>query len=111
MRLSRKGTLSFKVNSSVSQDYEVQAVVGQCDPNSSFAFNLAAAPLNHFLATSPSVPRFKIEDEEAAPIFSVGDDFMLLNGREECTEFIIQLMQKISQYQPVSGLTLNVSMC
>ena len=92
MCLSLKGTLSFEVNSTISQDYEVEAGVCQGDPRSTF--NLAAAPLNHFLATSPSVPRCKIEDDEAAPIFFTDDNFMLLDGRVESIERKIQLILK-----------------
>ena len=109
MRLSRNGTVAFEVNSSISQDHDIEAGVGQGDPKSSFAFNLAAAPLNHFLSESPTVPRFKIEEEEVDPIFFADDDLMLLEGDK--IDLIIQMLTKISQFKQVSGLTLNLSKC
>ena len=64
------GTKSFEVNSSVSEDHCLNTGSGQGDPKSSFVFNLAAVPLNHYLTNSPEVPRYKIEDESVDPVMT-----------------------------------------
>ena len=109
MKLSRKGTLSIEVNSSLSQDYELEAGVGQGDPRSSYSYNLSASPLNHYLATSDQVPRFKIEDDESSPVFFADDDLLLLDGHTRETDNIIQVLQKITDYKEVSGLDLGLA--
>ena len=111
MRLSRKGTLSIEVHSSLSQDYELEAGVGQGDPRSSYSYNLSASPLNHYLATSEQVPRFKIEDDESSPVFFADDDLLLLDGHTRETDNIIQVLQKITDYKEVSGLDLGLAKC
>ena len=58
MRLVKNGTMSFEINLSVSEDHLLKTGLGQGDPKSCFTFNLAAVPLNHYLATSPDVPRY-----------------------------------------------------
>ena len=109
MRLVRNGTMSFQVNSSTSQDYELQCGSGQGDPKSSFAYNLAAAPLNHFLSTSPSVPRYEVDGVGTEPVFFADDDLMLLQGDK--IDLIIQMLEKMGQYRLVSGLIISLIKC
>ena len=58
MRLVKDSTMSLDNNLSVSEDHLLETGSGQGDPISCFTFNLAAVPLNHYLATSPDVPRY-----------------------------------------------------
>ena len=109
MRLVRHGTMTFQVNSSSSQDHELLAGTGQGDPKSSYAYNLAAAPLNHYLAKSPTVPRYEIDGVSCAPIFYADDELTLLQGDK--IDQILDMLHKIEQYRRVSGLFLNLPKC
>ena len=109
MRFVRKGTVSFEVNSMVSQDYELKAGVGQGDPKSGNLYNLSAAPLNHYLSHAESVPRYKIDEEETEPVYYADDELLLLDGGS--AEPIVQTIRKIEEFQKVSGLHLNISKC
>ena len=109
MRLANNGTVQFDVNSALSQDHPVLKGTGQGDPKSSFGFNLSAAPLNHFLSTSNTVPRFKQRNEDVPPVYFADDAMLLLQGDQ--IDHIIATIQKISQYYLVAGLKLNISKC
>ena len=109
MRLVRNGTMAFQVNSSTSQDYDLMAGSGQGDPKSSFAYNLAAAPLNHYLATSPDVPRYEVDGDSIEPVYFADDDLMFLQGDK--IELIIRMLEKMGQYRLVSGLMLSILKC
>lgn len=109
MRLVRNGTMAFQVNSSTSQDHDLLAGSGQGDPKSSFAYNLAAAPLNHYLATSPDVPRYEIDGDSLEPVLFADDDLMLLQGDK--IDMIIGMLEKMGQYRLVSGLMLSLLKC
>lgn len=109
MRLARNGTAQFEVNSGMSQDHPILKGTGQGDPKSSFGFNLAAAPLNHFLSSSPSVPRFQQRNVEIPPVFFADDAMLILQGDQ--INLIIQVLQKIADYYLVSGLKLNFGKC
>ena len=109
MRLVRSGTMQFQVNSSTSEDHELLAGSGQGDPKSSGIFNVSAAPLNHYLANSPEVPRYEIGDGEVAPVFYADDDLTLLQGDK--VDLILAMLQKIQMYRRVSGLFLNLPKC
>ena len=109
MRLARNGTVQFEVNSQLSGDYKVQKGTGQGDPKSSFGYNISAAPLNHYLANSTEVPRYKIQEQDISPVFFADDAMLLLNG--DRIDEIILMLQKISEYYKVSGLKLNLSKC
>ena len=108
MRLT-KGTVQFEVNGELSEDVEVLKGTGQGDPKSSFGFNISSAPLNHFLASSPSVPRFEHRNEQVDPVFFADDAMLILKGNE--VQAILNLLTKISEYYFVSGLKLNLSKC
>ena len=58
-------------NSTRSQDYDLMAGSGQEDPKTCFAYNLAAAPLNNFLAISPDVSRYEVDGDSIEPVFSL----------------------------------------
>ena len=109
MRLARNGTAQFEVNSGMSEDHPILKGTGQGDPKSSFGFNLAAAPLNHFLCSSPNVPRFRQRNDEIPPVFFADDAMLILKGDQ--IDLIIQVLQKIAQYYLVSGLKLNLGKC
>ena len=109
MRLVRSGTMQFEVNSMMSDDHELKAGTGQGDPKSSFAFNLSAAPLNHYLAKSPEVPRYEIDDTGSSPVFYADDDLTLLQG--DMIEQVLGMLRKIQQFRQVSGLFLNLPKC
>ena len=108
MRLA-KGTVQFEINGQLSEDYQINKGTGQGDPKSSYGYNLSSAPLNHYLANAPEVPRYKIQDQDVAPVTFADDACLLLNGDE--TELIIQLLQKIADFYSVAGLKLNLRKC
>ena len=72
--------MQFKVNGSISQDYDVKSGTEQGDQKSAFAFNVTAAPLNHFLAFSDEVPRYIANGIEVSPVFFADDILLLLDG-------------------------------
>ena len=109
MRLVRGGTVQFEINGMLSEDKNLDKGVGQGDPKSSFGFNLSAAPLNHYLATSPDVPRFKAYNIEVGPVFFADDNLTVFQGNE--IDGIIRTLHKIIEYRKVSGMTLNLSKC
>ena len=80
MRLARNGTMQFEINGNTSQDHQIKTGTGQGDPKSSAAYNIAAAPLNHYLAHSHEVPRYTINEIEVAPVYFADDDLLLLDG-------------------------------
>ena len=108
MRMARNGTLQYEVNSVVSEDMSIEAGTGQGDPKSAGAFNIAVAPLNHYLCESPDVPRYRT-NQEISPVFFADDDLLLLDGSN--INLIVDLINKILTFQFVSGLTLNPSKC
>ena len=59
-RLTQNSTAEFEVNQELSHQVDLERGTGQGDPSSSFLFNLAVTPLNHFLTNSRTVPRIKI---------------------------------------------------
>ena len=109
MRLARNGTAQFEVNYQLSDDQQILKGTGQGDPKSSFGYNVSSAPLNHYLAESPAVPRYKISNEEAPPVFFADDAMLQLQG-DRINEIIVML-QKISEFYQVSGLQLNLTKC
>ena len=60
--MSQHGTVQYEVNGTLSDDHRIEAGVGQGDPKSLGAYNLAASPLNHYLANSDEVPRFEVSN-------------------------------------------------
>ena len=109
MRLARNGTAQFEVNSQLSDDQQILKGTGQGDPKSSFGYNVSSAPLNHYLAASPTVPRYTVGNEEAPPVFFADDALLQLLG--DRIDEIINMLQKISEYYQVSGLQLNLTKC
>ena len=109
MRLARNGTMQFEVNGSMSQDYNVRSGTGQGDPKSAFAFNVAAAPLNHFLAFSDEVPRYIANGIEVSPVFFADDDLLLLDGSR--IDQVMTVLEKMGNFKEVSGLSLNRRKC
>ena len=94
--------MQYEVNDAFSDDHIIESVVGQGDPKSSGAYNLAASPLNHFLAHSENVPRFEVGNIQVEPIF-FADDFMNLLKGDKFDE-IINMLKKIEEFRRVSGL-------
>ena len=109
MRLVRGGTVQFEINSMLSEDKNLMKGMGQGDPKSSGGFNLAAAPLNHFIAKSPTVDRFSIYGTDIEPVSFADDNLTFLKG--DNIDNIIQTLNKIGEYRQVSGMTLNLSKC
>ena len=72
--------MQYEVNDSLSDDHRIESGVGQGDPKSSGAYNLAASPLNHYLAHSEDVPRLEIDSIQVEPIFFADDLLNLLKG-------------------------------
>ena len=97
------GTYSIEVNGQKSEDENLLAGSGQGDPKSAGLFNIAVAPLNHLLASHPAILR------DAAPVFFADDDLLPLDGSN--IEAILDLIEKIKEYEMVSGLRLNIGKC
>ena len=55
------------------------------------------------------VPRFKADEVEIQPVFFADDKALLFDG--ESTQGIIDTVDKITQYEDISGLKLNLSKC
>ena len=108
-RFSQHGTVQYEVNDSLSDDHRIEAGVGQGDPKSSGAYNLAASPLNHYLAHSEDVPRLEIDNIQVEPIFFADDLLNLLKGNK--IDEIIAMLKKIEEFRKVSGLRLNLQKC
>ena len=110
MRMVRSGTMQFQINASTSEDIQLLNGTAQGDNKSSFAFNLSAAPLNHYLAEAEEVPRYNIDETtQASPTFFADDDLLLLDGEQ--IGAIIDMLMKIMQFKLVSGLSLNLRKC
>ena len=109
MVLAKDGTLQFEINGNLSGDFQLNRGTGQGDPKSSGCFNLCITPLNLYLSKSPEVPRFKAGEVEVLPLYFADDNLIPLNG--EATQGIINTVNKICQYEDVSGLKLNMSKC
>ena len=100
MRMVRSGTMQFEINASRSEDIQLLNGTAQGDNKSSFAFNLSAAPLNHYLAEAEKVPRYNInETTQASPTFFADDDLLLLDGEQ--IDAIIDMLMKIMQFKLV----------
>ena len=80
MRMVRGGTVQFEINGMLSEDKNLRKGMGQGDPKSSGGFNLAAAPLNHFIAKSPTVDRFSIYGTDIEPVSFADDNLAFLKG-------------------------------
>ena len=94
-RFSQHGTVQYEVNDSLSDDHRIEAGVGQCDQKSSGAYNLAASPLNYYLAHSEEVPRLEIDKIQVEPIFVADDLLNLLKGNK--IDEIIAMLKKIQE--------------
>ena len=108
-RFSQHGTVQYEVNNSLSDDHRIEAGVGQGSPKSAGAYNLAASPLNHYLAHSEDVPRLEIDNIDIEPIYFADDLLNLLKGDK--IEEIIAMLKKIEEFRKVSGLRLNLKKC
>ena len=97
------GTYTIDVNGQNSEDENLRAGSGQGDPKSAGLFNLSVAPLNHLLATHPAILH------NASPVFFADDDLLPLNGSN--IEAIIDLIEKVKQFENVAGLKLNIQKC
>ena len=109
MRLVRNGTVQFDVNGMLSDDHPLDKGTGQGDPKSGSGYNLSVAPLNHYLAKSPDVPRFEARGMEFGPVLFADDNGSLFKGDD--IDGILATLRKIEEYRRVSGLTLNLSKC
>ena len=103
-RLSQEATGEFEVNNrKISHPFNLERGTGQGDPSSSFLFNLAVTPLNHFLTNSPIVPRITFGQVTVPP----DDNNLPLDGNKP--QMIKDTIHKITEYERVSGLWLNMS--
>ena len=109
MRLVRNGTMKFEVNGFLSREYELKRGTGQGDPKSSYLYNLSVTPLNEYLSNDPEVPRFQVEDTPINPVFFADDNGLMLDGDK--MDDIVRMLEKIEEYERVSGLKLNRSKC
>ena len=109
MRLAENGTAQFEINGQISEDHRVDNGTGQGDPRSCDAFNMAVEPLNHWLANSPAVPRYVIDDFEVGNVAFADDGLLLLQGDK--TDECLITVQKIEEFYQVSGLKLNPAKC
>ena len=108
-RLSQNATAEFEVNRKRSEQINLERGTGQGDPSSSFLFNLAVTPLNHFLSNSPVVPRISFGNVEVPPVSFADDNDLPLDGNE--LQKIKDTIRKITEYERVSGLKLNMNKC
>ena len=93
------------VNDSTSEDHQLLAGTSQGDPKSSPAFNGAAAPLNHYLASSPTVPRYEFaNNEQVSPVYFADDDLLLLKGDQ--VDLIIRMIEKYHNTDKCQDYTL-----
>ena len=88
---------------------DLERGTGQGDPSSSFLFNLAVTPLNHFLSNSVIVPRIKFGNIEVPPVSFADDNNLPLDGTQP--QMIKDTLDKIIEFEQVSGLRLNMSKC
>ena len=95
-----KGTYSIEINGQQSEDKILLAGSGQGDPKSPGLFNLAVAPLNHLLASHPAILR------NSYPFFFADDDLLPLDGFD--IKSVLDLVEKIKQFEHVAGLKLNI---
>ena len=109
MKLVRNGTMQFEVNGHLSDECELQKGTGQGDPKSSYLYNLAVTPLIEYLVNSPEVPRFEIGEKSMPPSCFADDNITMLKG--DNADVIIQVMEKVAEFERVSGLQLNFSKC
>ena len=109
MKLVRNGTMKFEVNGHLSDECELQKGTGQGDPKSSYLYNLAVTPLIEYLVNSPEVPRFEIGEKSMPPSCFADDNITMLKG--DNADVIIQVMEKVAEFERVSGLKLNFSKC
>ena len=109
MRLVRSGTVQFEVNGLLSDEHNLDKGTGQGDPKSSGSYNISVAPLNHYLATSPDVPRFEARGMEFGPVLFADDMGTLFKGTE--IDRIIATLMKIADFRKVSGHILNLIKC
>ena len=108
-RLTRTAVAKYEVNGKLSDEVQVERGTGQGDPVSSFAFNLSVTPLNLALAALPAIPRVRVRGMEVSPVFFADDNSILLMGHS--LPEILATIQKIKDYEKVSGLKLNPSKC
>ena len=109
MVLAKHGTIQFEINGNLSEDFQLNRGTGQGDPKSSGCFNLCITPLNIYLSQSPEVPRFKADDIPILPVFFADDNALFFDGMD--TQGILNTVNKITQYEDVSGLKLNPTKC
>ena len=109
MRLARNGTLQFKINGHLSEDFHLNRGTGQGDPKSSFCFNMCVTPLNLYLSRSPEVLRYRTGEVEVGPAYFADDNGCLFDGAD--VQGILRTVEKIVAYKEVSGLELNPTKC
>ena len=108
LKLTR-GSMQFEVNGHMSRSYTLDKGTGQGDPKSAYIFNLCVTPLNEFLSKSMDVPRFEVNGTQIPPGYFADDNAMMLKGNS--SDAIINVLDKISVYEMVSGLQLNLTKC
>ena len=108
-RLTQNSTVEFEINRETLRQVALERGTGQGDPSSSFLFNLAVTPLNHFLTNSSLVPRIKFGNIEVPPVYFADDNNLPLDGTQP--QRIKDTLNKIIEYEQVSGLKLNMTKC
>ena len=104
-----RGTMQYEVNGHMSRSFPLDKGTGQGDPKSAYIFNLCVTPLNEFLSKSVDVPRYEVNGTQIPPVFFADDNAMMLKA--DNVDTIISVLDKISAYEMVSGLQLNLSKC
>ena len=103
MKMVKNGTYSIEVNGQNSDNENILVRSRLGDPKSSGLFNLVVVPLNQPLASYPDILR------NSHPIFFADDDLPLLNGSN--IQGILDVVDKMKQFERVAGLKLNIDKC
>ena len=83
--------------------------MAQPNLNSTISSQMIHPFRKEYLAKSPEVPRFKVENMEIPVIFFADDELDLFTETEITA--MVDTLKKISQFRKVSALTLNLSKC
>ena len=65
--------------------------------------------MNEYLSKSPEVPVYEVAHQQINPVYFADDMLMMLKGDQ--IEGIKHTLEKIAEFQKVSGLKLNLKKC
>ena len=109
MKMVRNGVMEFEVNGQLSEEFKLERGTGQGDPKSCYMYNLAVLPMNEYLSKSPEVPVYEVAHQRINPVYFADDMLMMLKGDQ--INGIKHTLEKIAEFQKVSGLKLNLKKC